>query len=132
MEAQSTTASQGEKDLARGLWASMFRGKWLLFSTNAALHLAQAVLTLAFAYVLKQVFDAVAARSLVLLVRTGRAVSLLLAAELAIELALRVTLPAFLRRATTGVPSSTDCYERTSAPLTAVDRAGTNPCSQTT
>lgn len=100
MEAQSTTASQGEKDLARGLWASMFRGKWLLFSTNAALHLAQAVLTLAFAYVIKQVFDAVAARSLVLLVRTGKAVSLLLAAELAIELALRMTLPAFLRRAT--------------------------------
>ncbi|MCH3956234.1 MAG: hypothetical protein LKE45_02440 [Olsenella sp.] len=49
------------EEVARELWASMFRGNWLLFSANMALYLAQAILTLAFAYVLKQTFDAVAA-----------------------------------------------------------------------
>ncbi|MCI2123573.1 MAG: ABC transporter transmembrane domain-containing protein, partial [Olsenella sp.] len=90
------------EEVARELWASMFRGNWLLFSANMALYLAQAILTLAFAYVLKQTFDAVAAGFLGLLAQTGQVVALLIAAELAIELAMRSTLPAFLRRAVSG------------------------------
>lgn len=102
MDAQRIASTEGAEDVARGLWASMFRGNWLLFSANVALYLAQAVITLAFAYILKQTFDAVAAGSLGLLVQTGQAVALLLAAELATDLAVRALLPAFLRRAVSG------------------------------
>lgn len=102
MDAQRTTPMARREEVARELWASMFRGNWLLFSANMALYLAQAILTLAFAYVLKQTFDAVAAGSLGLLAQTGQVVALLLVAELATELAMRSTLPAFLRRAVSG------------------------------
>ena len=102
MDAQRIASTEGAEDVARGLWASMFRGNWLLFSANVALYLAQAVITLAFAYILKQTFDAVAAGSLGLLVQTGQVVALLLAAELATDLAVRASLPAFLRRAVSG------------------------------
>lgn len=102
MDAQRRTSTAGGEDVARELWASMFRGNWLLFSANVALYLAQAVITLAFAYILKQTFDAVAAGSLGLLVQTGQVVALLLAAELATDLAVRASLPAFLRRAVSG------------------------------
>lgn len=102
MDAQRRTSTAGGEDVARELWASMFRGNWLLFSANVALYLAQAVITLAFAYILKQTFDAVAAGSLGLLVQTGQVVALLLAAELATDLAVRASLPTFLRRAVSG------------------------------
>lgn len=102
MDAQRRTSTAGREDVARELWASMFRGNWLLFSANVALYLAQAVVTLAFAYILKQTFDAVAAGSLGLLVQTGQVVALLLVAELATDLAVRASLPAFLRRAVSG------------------------------
>ena len=102
MDSQRTTSAASGKDVARELWASMFRGNWLLFSANVALYLAQAIVTLAFAYILKQAFDAVAAGALDLLVQTGQEVALLMAAELAIRLAMRASLPAFLRRAVSG------------------------------
>ena len=59
MGAQRRTSTAGREDVARELWASMFRGNWLLFSANVVLYLAQAIITLAFAYILKQTFDAV-------------------------------------------------------------------------
>ena len=102
MDSQRTTSTASGEDVARELWASMFRGNWLLFSANVALYLAQAIVTLAFAYILKQAFDAVAAGALDLLVQTGQEVALIMAAELAIRLAMRASLPAFLRRAVSG------------------------------
>ena len=102
MGAQRRTSTAGREDVARELWASMFRRNWLLFSANVVLYLAQAIITLAFAYILKQTFDAVAAGSLDLLAQTGQVVALLMAAELATELAMRASLPAFLRRAVSG------------------------------
>ncbi|MGN0287294.1 MAG: ABC transporter ATP-binding protein [Atopobiaceae bacterium] len=99
MDNQVQKSSPGHDALVRELWGSLFRGNRLLFCANVALYLTQAIVTLVFAYALKLAFDAVAAGSLALLAQAGQDVAMLVALELATELAMRASLPAFLCRA---------------------------------